>query len=126
MPAKIYNRAAAREPDKRRKGNMPLYEYRCDRCSREFEATQSVHARIEDTECPFCHAQEAIRLLSSFSSKVVGDRKPGFAEMKASAMNNERMERFAKLPPLNAKRNMPPPNTSSDSESAPDASAPGS
>ncbi len=94
---------------------MPLYEYRCGRCSKQFEATQSVHARVEDTECPFCHAREASRLLSSFSSKVVGDRKPGFAEMKAAAMNNERMERFAKLPPLNAKRDVPPPNTFSDS-----------
>jgi len=27
-------------------------------------------------------------------------------------MNNERMERFAKLPPLDAKRKMPRPNAS--------------
>jgi len=94
---------------------MPLYEYRCELCSKQFEAAQSVHARVEDTECPFCHAQQATRLLSSFSSKVIGDHKPGFSEIKAKAMNNERMERFAKLPPLNAKRNVPPPNTSSDS-----------
>ena len=94
---------------------MPLYEYRCGRCSKQFEATQSVHVRVEDTECPFCHAREASRLLSSFASKVTGDHKPGFAEMKAAAMNNERMERFAKLPPLDAKRNVPPPNTLSDS-----------
>ena len=59
---------------------MPLYEYRCEQCSKQFEATQSVHARIEDTECPFCHAQRATRLLSSFSSKIVGDHKPGFTE----------------------------------------------
>jgi putative FmdB family regulatory protein len=96
---------------------MPLYEYRCEQCSKQFEATQSVHARVEDTECPFCHAQQATRLLSSFSSKVVGDHKPGFAEIKADAMNTERMEKFAKLPPLNAKRNVPPPNDSSVSDS---------
>lgn len=97
---------------------MPLYEYRCEACSMQFEATQSVHDRIEDTECPSCHARQATRLLSSFSSKIAGDHKPGFAEMKAAAMNNERMERFAKLPPLNAKRNMPPPNASGGWESA--------
>ncbi len=91
---------------------MPLYEYRCEACSALFEAAQSIHDRIEDTECPTCHARQATRLLSSFASKIVGDHKPGFAEMKAAAMNNERMERFAKLPPLNAKRNMPPPNGS--------------
>jgi hypothetical protein len=75
-----------------------------------------VHARVEDTECPFCHALKATRLLSSFSSKVVGDHKPTFTEMKANAMNNERMQKFAKLPPLNAKRNVPPPNTTSASD----------
>ncbi len=95
---------------------MPLYEYQCESCSKQFEATQSVHARVEDTECPFCHARQATRLLSSFSSKVVGTHKPGFSEMKAEAMKNERMEKFAKLPPLNAKRNVPPPNTSSPSD----------
>jgi putative FmdB family regulatory protein len=98
---------------------MPLYEYRCEQCSKQFEVTQSVHARVEDTECPFCHAQQATRLLSSFASKVVGDHKPGFAEMKANAMNNERMQKFAKLPPLNAKRNMPAPNTTSASDPSP-------
>jgi putative FmdB family regulatory protein len=72
---------------------MPLYEYRCEHCAKQFEATQSVHARVEDTECPFCHARQATRLLSSFASKIVGDHKPGFAELKAGAMHNERMER---------------------------------
>jgi putative FmdB family regulatory protein len=95
---------------------MPLYEYRCEQCLKEFEATQSLHARVEDTECPYCCAKLATRLLSSFSSKVVGDHKPGFAEIKATAMNRERMERFAKLPRLNAKRNVPPPNISSDAD----------
>lgn len=96
---------------------MPLYEYRCGQCEKQFEATQSVYARVEDTECPSCHARQATRLMSSFSSAVTGDRKPGFTEIKAKAMGQERMERFAKLPPLNAKRNMPLPNMSSDSDS---------
>lgn len=97
---------------------MPLYEYRCGRCEKQFEVTQSVYARVEDTECPDCHAKEATRLLSAFSSNVVGSRKPGFTEIKAKAMNEERMERFVKLPPLNAKRNVPLPNMSSESESS--------
>ena len=100
---------------------MPVYEYRCGQCSKTFETTQSVHARPEDTECPFCQAQDATRLLSSFASTVKGDHKPGFAEMKANAMNNERMHKLAKLPPLNAKRNMPAPNTTSASDPVPGA-----
>ncbi len=97
---------------------MPLYEYRCGQCEKQFEVNQSVYARIEDTECPSCHARQATRLMSSFSSNVVGDRKPGFTELKAKAMNDERMERFAKLPPLNAIRNAPPPNVTSESDPA--------
>jgi len=96
---------------------VPLYEYRCGQCENQFEATQSVYTRVEDTECPHCHARQATRLMSSFSSTVSGDRKPGFTEIKAKAMGQERMQRFAKLPPLNAKRNMPLPNMSSDSDS---------
>jgi putative FmdB family regulatory protein len=95
---------------------VPLYEYRCGQCEKQFEVSQSVHARVEDTECPFCRAHQATRLMSSFTSNIVGDRKPGFTELKAKAMNDERMERFTKLPPLNAKRNMPVPNVGSESD----------
>lgn len=95
---------------------MPLYEYRCGQCEKQFEVAQSVYSRVEDTECPFCHARRASRLMSSFSSNVVGDRKPGFTELKAEAMKEERMQRFAKLPPLNARRSMPPPNITSESD----------
>lgn len=98
---------------------MPLYEYRCGQCEKQFEATQSVYTRVEDTECPFCQARQATRLMSSFSSTVVGERKPGFTELKAKAMNEERMQRFAKLPPLNAIRTMPPPNVTSESDPTP-------
>lgn len=95
---------------------MPLYEYRCGQCEKQFEVSQSVYARIEDTECPFCQARQATRLMSSFSSNVVGDRKPGFNELKAQAMNEERIQRFAKLPPLNVRPNMPSPNVSSGTD----------
>jgi putative FmdB family regulatory protein len=98
---------------------VPLYEYRCGQCEKQFETNQSVYARVEDTECPFCQARRATRLMSSFSSNVVGARKPGFTELKAKAMNEERMQRFTKLPPLNAKRNVPPPNVTSESDPTP-------
>jgi putative FmdB family regulatory protein len=98
---------------------MPLYEYRCGQCEKQFEASQSLYARVEDTECPFCQARQATRLMSSFTSNVVGDRKPGFTELKAKAMNEERIQRFAKLPPLNIRPNMPPTNVTSESESLP-------
>jgi len=86
---------------------MPIYEYQCGQCQKHFDATQSVHARPEDTVCPFCQAQQATRLLSSFASTIKGDHKPGFKEIKAYDMLNERMDKFAKLPPLTGKRAAP-------------------
>jgi len=38
---------------------------------------------------------------------VKGTHKTGYAEMKAYSMLNERMDKFAKLPPLMGKRATP-------------------
>lgn len=89
---------------------MPTYEYRCENCQEQFEVIQPTYARAEDTACPKCQAKKATRLMSMFASKIVGTHKPGFAEMKAYDMLNERKDRFAKLPPLTGKRASPPPN----------------
>ncbi|MGH7205535.1 MAG: FmdB family zinc ribbon protein [Nitrospiraceae bacterium] len=88
---------------------MPLYEYRCESCGEQFEVVQPVSARAEDTACPHCRAQKATRLMSTFASKIVGDHKPGFTEMKAYDMLNERMDKFKKLPPAWGKRLVPSP-----------------
>ncbi|BCA56318.1 hypothetical protein W02_34580 [Nitrospira sp. KM1] len=97
---------------------MPIYEYRCGGCEKTFEATQSLHFRAEDTICPFCNAQDASRIISAVSSNVVGTRKPGFSEMKAYNMLNERMDKFKRLPPLGGMRNTPPPNITPSPDSS--------
>ena len=79
---------------------MPMYEYQCQPCGHKFELMQSVNARVEETVCPRCHETKADRLMSAFASQIKGDHKPGFAEMKAYDMYNDRMDRFKKLPPL--------------------------
>ncbi|MFI5224346.1 MAG: zinc ribbon domain-containing protein, partial [Nitrospirales bacterium] len=56
---------------------MPIYEYRCGQCEKQFDATQSVHARVEDTVCPHCQAQSATRLLSACTTQVKGTKKTG-------------------------------------------------
>lgn len=95
---------------------MPIYEYRCGKCEKQFDATQSVHARAEDTVCPHCNAQDATRLMSVSTTLVKGTHKTGFAEQKAYNMLDERMDKFAKLPPLMGKRAAPetaaPPDAS--------------
>ncbi len=46
---------------------MPLYEFRCEKCGKSFEAHQSVdeHARSAPT-CPSCKSDSVERLLSKF------------------------------------------------------------
>lgn len=92
---------------------MPMYEYRCESCGEGFEIVQPMSARAEDTVCPHCKAKKAVRLLSAFASKIVGDHKTGFKEMKAYNMLNERMDKFSKLPPIMSKRKPPAPPPSS-------------
>ncbi|MBM4133266.1 MAG: zinc ribbon domain-containing protein [Nitrospira sp.] len=89
---------------------MPLYEYRCEGCGQQFEQVQPVSFRAEDTVCPHCRAQKSTKLMSSFASQIVGDHKPGFKEMKAYDMLNERMDKFSKLPPAMGKRVVPAPD----------------
>jgi putative FmdB family regulatory protein len=83
---------------------MPMYEYRCEGCEARFEVMQPLSFRPEDTVCPHCRARKATRLMSMFASKIVGDHKPGFKEMKAYGMLNERMDKLRKLPPIVGKR----------------------
>ncbi len=96
---------------------MPLYEYRCEGCGKKFELFQSIHAVPEETACPHCNAKKATKLLSAFASKIVGDHKPGFSEMKAYGMLNERMNKLGKLPPIFGKRSLPSENTTSAADS---------
>lgn len=48
---------------------MPLYEYACRECDREFEAL----VRASDTPaCPSCHSQDLQRKLSVFAARTQG------------------------------------------------------
>lgn len=104
---------------------MPTYEYRCDACQEQFEAIQPTYARAEDTACPKCQAKQATRLMSMFASTIKGTHKPGFAEMKAYDMLNERKDKFAKLPPLTGKRATPEPNITSPGSDGAASGGPG-
>ena len=86
---------------------MPLYEYVCESCDHHFEAMQALSAKPEETVCPKCQMIKSRRIMSSFASKIVGTHKPGFAESKAYAMHDERMEKMKKLPPITGMRAAP-------------------
>ena len=86
---------------------MPLYEYVCASCDHSFEAMQSLSTKPEETTCPKCQAVKSRRIMSSFASKIVGTHKPGFSEMKAYNMHDERMDKLKKLPPMSGIRDAP-------------------
>jgi putative FmdB family regulatory protein len=47
---------------------MPIYEYRCRDCEREFSRLQKIGAGTEGVKCPKCESEKVERLLSSFAS----------------------------------------------------------
>jgi len=46
---------------------MPIYEYRCNRCHREFSNLSIDSKQREGVRCKFCRGKDLTRLLSSFS-----------------------------------------------------------
>jgi putative FmdB family regulatory protein len=50
---------------------VPLYDYRCAGCGREFEALVATAAQADQERCPGCGA-EARRLLSLVAAPVRG------------------------------------------------------
>jgi putative FmdB family regulatory protein len=59
---------------------MPLFEYACKRCAKEFEAL----VRASETpECPSCHGQDLERRLSVFAAHTGGEPAKGGAPVPA-------------------------------------------
>lgn len=96
---------------------MPMYEYLCESCDHRFEIMQPLSAKADETVCPRCNTANSRRLMSAFASKVVGTHKPGFSEMKAYDMLDERLNKFSKLPPAMGLRAAPSPTNSQPPES---------
>jgi len=48
---------------------MPIYEYRCQACARDFEMTRPIAQSSEPAPCPTC-GKSAQKLVSSFASKA--------------------------------------------------------
>ena len=50
---------------------MPIYEYACQKCGREFEVRKSISLMDEQANCPTCQGHGR-RLLSVFTSSEIG------------------------------------------------------
>jgi putative FmdB family regulatory protein len=50
--------------------NMPIYDYRCDACTKTYDVYHKVREVIEDVMCPHCGSSHHTRLLSAPMVKV--------------------------------------------------------
>lgn len=46
---------------------VPVFEYRCNRCGKKFQALVGVVAQSDDERCPHCGALDATKLVSRFA-----------------------------------------------------------
>ena len=62
---------------------MPIYEYRCDHCRKEFQQLFLNPTKIGKVTCKYCNSDNVTRLLSSFSvHQTEGSRLSDFDTSK--------------------------------------------
>lgn len=84
---------------------MPLYEYHCEGCGRDFEEQQSLNFNAADTECPYCMQKKATRNISVSSMAIRGaTRKPRSSDIKAEEGMKKAEAVLNKIPPAYGKR----------------------
>lgn len=49
---------------------MPIFEYKCNDCSRKFDVLHKSSTNLEEVVCPDCQSKNSKKLLSSFSASV--------------------------------------------------------
>jgi putative FmdB family regulatory protein len=90
---------------------MPLYEYHCEGCGRDFEEQQSLNFDPAETDCPYCNQKKAVRKISAVSMSIKGPtRKPRTSDIKAEQGMKKAQEVLSKLPPGWGKRGDTTPN----------------
>jgi len=84
---------------------MPMYEYHCEGCGKDFEEQQSLSFNAAETECPYCYTKKASRKISSFSSSIKGpNRKTRSSDIKAEQAIQRIEQSTTRLPPPFGKR----------------------
>ncbi|MDH7570843.1 MAG: zinc ribbon domain-containing protein [Armatimonadota bacterium] len=61
---------------------MPLYEYRCEACGKDFVLLQPMSASQSGWACPHCGSTQSRRKLSAFASRTA---TPGGGTASAGA-----------------------------------------
>jgi putative FmdB family regulatory protein len=56
---------------------MPLYEYRCRTCGKQFEMLRRMQDADAELQCPECWSKEVERLISTFAMGGCGSSAAG-------------------------------------------------
>lgn len=51
---------------------MPIYEYICNSCNRDFSLLQKMGSTEKDTICPHCGSRDVKKLISNFCCSIQG------------------------------------------------------
>src|SRR5262245_15084728 len=106
---------------------MPVYEYQCQDCGHQFEASQRIsEPKLKD--CPECKKPSLERLISSTSFQLKGGGwyRDGYGEKKGKARtDNDRVDRLTKALDEDKKKNEKSSASEGDSSAAPAAPASG-
>lgn len=66
---------------------MPIFEYRCDDCSKKFEILHKSSVSAEDIMCPECGSVHNKKLFSAFSPKAGSSSSSDFGGCADGACN---------------------------------------
>jgi putative FmdB family regulatory protein len=73
---------------------VPLYDYACRQCGREFEVlVRTGHG--SELRCPDCQATDVERLLSNFAVSSAATRKASFGKAKEQSLRVARDKRIS-------------------------------
>ncbi len=51
---------------------MPLYDYLCRECGRQFELLRRIKDKDQGLQCPECHSDQVERIFSTFAAGGCG------------------------------------------------------
>jgi len=83
---------------------MPIYEYRCNKCNREFSQLFLTRKEIGNVKCKFCNSTNLSKLLSSF--RVHQTEESRLADLDTSKPRGEDFYRDSRNVGLWAKKRM--------------------
>jgi putative FmdB family regulatory protein len=64
---------------------MPIYEFVCKECSKNFEDLVMSASRIDEVVCPACGSRQVKKKMSTFASKPAADAGSSFSFNGGSA-----------------------------------------